>query len=441
MRARVASGVGDNPRAHAGFASRWLACVLAIVAGLLALVAAPELASAQTTSNNSLTRLSSPGGSISMVPNAQGVERERDYYTPTRPWWINYEDCYENDVFTFSIESQVTGDTLEIWAGSDNCATNRPNTSNLGQCWILASVPLQTRTNTVRVPARTIVARNLGTTVPVTNVGPEVCDVSTDPTGEELTLYFMVVDGGQADESFAWDGGTGGIGFDMVGPSPPGRISVGVGENQLAIDLDDISTDPQRQRYEAFCVPQGTTINDALGLDGGTSSPPPGGSTPAAPLDGGLLDGGLLDAGLLDAGGSGAGLDAGGVDPDAAPEACFTEVLRRGGRPPLEYRCGRANAVSRTLQTGRLANNTMYAVAVAGQDALGNAGPVSQIECGRPIPLRDFYEEYTEGGGPGGGGFCNLSPGTLQQAAGALGAATLALALGCLGWRRRKGRA
>jgi hypothetical protein len=276
------------------------------------------------------------------------------------------------------------------------------------------------------VPVRNILARRLNTTRPPENVSSDVCDDSTDPSGEELTLYFMVVNSGQGDEYFAWDGGRGGIGFDVVGPEPPGRISVGIGEGQLAIHLDDVPTDPQRERYEAFCVPAGVT-RASLGLDAGTR-PEPTGGTPAS--DAGDGGGDARDAGLdtVDAGGS------------PAPAACFTDLLRVGERPPPEFSCGEANAVSSTLRTNRLVNNTVYAVAVSGQDGLGNAGPVSQIECGTPIPLNDFYEIYSGVGGPGGGGFCNLSPGQ-QRAAGGLGATTLALAVAGLSWRRRKGRA
>jgi hypothetical protein len=397
--------------------------------GLLALVAAPRRAAAQTTStqNSSLTTLSSPNRAISMNPNAGGVDRIREYYTPTRPWWINYNDCYEDngDEFIFTLTSNTSGDQLEIWAGSENCAANRSDQDH-GQCWIVASQALQDDTVEIRVPVRNIIARRVGVDVPPVGLTRDVCDDNTDPSGEALTLYFMVVDSGRGDEYFAWDGGTGGFGFDVVGPSPPGRISVGVGESQLAIALDDIPTDTQRERYEAFCVPEGTTL-ESLGLGADAGSSTKGGT--ASEADAG-------DAGL-DAGSSGS--DA-GTDPDGAPTECFTDLLRAGGRPPPEFSCGESSRTSTTLRTSRLANNVNYAVAVAGQDDLGNAGVISQIQCGRPIPLADFYEEYSRAGGLGGGGFCNLSPGQ-QSAAGAIGLATLGLALAGLGWRRKKGRA
>jgi hypothetical protein len=393
---------------------------MAVAVGLFALAAAPRGAVAQTTST-SVGTLSSPNNAIRMIPSQQGVDRVRDYYTPTRPWWINYEDCLANDRFIFTLTSTVSGDTLEIWAGSENCATNRSQT-DMGQCWILAAETLTTDTIEVNVPVRNILARRLNTVLPPVNVSADVCDDSTDATGEELTLYFMVVNSGQGDEYFAWDGSPGGVGFDVVGPEPPGSISVGVGESQLAIRLDDVPTDPQRERYEAFCVPAGTTLESlGLGPDAGTGST--SGDPPSA-ADAGDGDG---DAGS-------------GDDSDGAPAACFTDVLRRGRRPLPQFSCGEANAVSQTVRTGRLANNVNYAVAVSGQDSLGNAGPVSQIQCGRPIPLNDFWELYSGRGGSGGGGYCNLSPGQ-QRAVGALGATTLVLAMAGLGWRRRKGRA
>ncbi|HTV23667.1 MAG TPA: hypothetical protein VMG12_33485 [Polyangiaceae bacterium] len=437
MRARVGSGIGDNPRPSAATGFRWLVFVASVLAAGFGLLVVPHAARAQSTTSttSSLTPLRSPKGQITLIPNAQGVERDQDYYTPTRPWWINYNDCVAADEFTFTLTSTVTGNTLEIWAGSENCATNRSRTDR-GQCWILAAEPLQADTIEVKVPVRNIIARILNTTLPPTNVGRDVCDQSDDPTGEALTLYFMVVDSGQGSEYFAWDGGNGGIGFDTVGPSPPGSISVGIGESQLAIDLDDVPTDPERQRYEAFCVPRGTTWQSlGIGPDAGAGTGTTGGTSTATDADAG--DGGI-DAGSS---GSGSSIDAGtGSDPDGAPAACFTEVLRKGERPPPEFSCGEANAVSRKLRTSRLVNNTDYAVAVAGQDSLGNAGVASTIQCGTPILLRDFYEKYNQAGGPGGGGFCSLRPGQ-QRNAGALGAVTLALALVGLAARRKKGRA
>jgi hypothetical protein len=39
---------------------------------------------------------------------------------------------------------------------------------------------------------------------------------------------------------------------------------------------------------------------------------------------------------------------------------------------------------------------------------VGNAGVLSQLLCGTPTELDDFYELYSLNGGRGGGGFCSL---------------------------------
>ncbi len=441
MRGRVEAAVDTNARAaHRAPKScspwpsaRRLLRFAAVVLGL-GLGGAPEARAQLPTNTSSLTPLRSPNGVLTLIPNSQGISRLREYYTPTRPWWISFDDCYEGsgDVFTFSLSTTVSGDTLEVWAGTENCATNRSNSVDRGQCWIVAAETLDEDTVKIEVPVRNVLARRLTTTLPPTNVGPEVCDDSTDANGEAISWYFMVVEGGQASEYIAWNGNPGGTGFDVVGPRPPGRISVGVGENQLAIELDEVTTDTTRERYEAFCVPEGATW-ESIGADGGVPPVASGGDVATSTPDAG--DAGL-DGGV---GTVGAGTPDAGTDPDAAPAACFTEILRKGARPPPEYSCGTANAVSQTLRTSRLPNNVNFAVAVSGQDDLGNAGVVSDIQCGTPIPLADFFEIYTGAGGPGGGGFCNFSPERRSSGAVSLGGALLALA--GLSYRRSRGRA
>jgi MYXO-CTERM domain-containing protein len=93
---------------------------------------------------------------------------------------------------------------------------------------------------------------------------------------------------------------------------------------------------------------------------------------------------------------------------------------------------------STTLRTSTLRNDVTYAVAIAAQDGLGNAGVASDIQCGTPTELEDFFELYSRYGGPGGGGFCSVSPGTGGGRSGAgASAAVLALLLG-LALRRRR---
>jgi hypothetical protein len=449
MRGRVGLTVEANARPVSPARSPQAAfqrVMLAVALVVLALGAGHE-ARAQTTpstpntSNTSpLTPLTSPNGVITLSPNSNGIERLRDPYTPTRPWWISYDDCVNGDgdgngdVFTFSLSTTASNDNLEVWVGTENCATNRNNLSLIGQCWMVGLKNLNEDTVQVEVPVRSVLARRTGVASLPGPLGPEICDNSNQVNGEAISWYFMVVRGGQASEYIVWSGEPGGTGIDVVGPAPPGRISVGVGERQLSISMDDVPTDATRQRYEAFCVPAGATGDSSPGEDAGIN--PSGGS------------GGV--ASPLDAGDASVSLDAGGVttgepdagDPSAAPAACFTELLRVGARPPTDdrYSCGTTNAISGTLRTkGNLVNYQPYAVAVSGQDELGNAGVVSEIQCGTPRVLEDFYELYKNRGGPGGGGFCSVSPQAGKTGVGA--ASVLLMALAGLGWRRSRGRA
>jgi hypothetical protein len=410
---------GRTPARRAGLlvAGRSVRLPAALIVALVCVFAGLRTAHAQSTSGTSgistaLTPLSSPKGLISMVPNANGVQRKFEYYTPSRPWWISFSDCVLGDEFTFALTVRDTSNPLEIWAGTENCAISRSRTDR-GQCWIVARQSQLSDNVHVTVPVRDIVARRLNTVDPPTGVGADVCDDNTDPSGEAITFYFMLVDGGQGDEYFAWDGGTGGTGFDVVGPDPPKSISVGVGENQLAISIGGVSEETDRERFEAFCVPAGTT-RASLGLDAGTNGEL-------------LADGGVSGAGSVN--------DA-GISTGAAPAACYTDLMVAGVRPPPGYSCGTANEVSSTLRTSHLANYQTYAVAVAGQDNLGNAGVASDIQCGTPVELNDFYENYVRAGGKGGGGFCSFAPPEPRSLGRGLGVIVLLLA--GFGVRRRR---
>ncbi|HWO09750.1 MAG TPA: hypothetical protein VNN80_09735 [Polyangiaceae bacterium] len=434
MRGRAGTATDTNSTAVAVRASlirlvrRASAVRLAWLAVSVALFAAgPAAAQTQSSSTDVFTTLSSPNGGISMVTNAQGITRKYPYYTNTKPWWINYNDCVGRpweegdygDVFTFSIKVVDNSNPLEVWAGTENCATSRSRTDR-GQCWIVARVSQLSDSVDVQVPVRNVLLRNLNDTdPPAVTPSRAVCDNSTDPSGEAITFYFMLVDGGQADEYFAWDGGSAGTGFDVVGPAPPGSISVGIGESQLAVNIDDVPEETDRESFEAFCVPAGTTCA-SLGID--------------------CTIGPDADAGASASDGQDAGTSGGGglLEGRGAPAACFTEVLRTSLRPPPEYSCGTARETSSTLSTTRLQNDVNYAVAVAGQDSLGNAGDISEIKCGTPTELDDFFELYSRAGGRGGGGFCSLSPG--RVGATSRGGLALLLLVGAgLGLRRRKG--
>jgi MYXO-CTERM domain-containing protein len=346
-------------------------------------------------------------GGISLAAN--GIDRTGTAYSQTRPWWISRADCIANEAFIFSPSLTTTSDPVEVWAGTGSCVAERSDTTDRGQCWIVARVDRPDDRPRIEVPVRNVVARRTNTEEVPLGLPASVCDVSTDPSGEQLSFFLMIVDGGEAVGSVTWDGGREGTGFDTLGPEPPGSISVGIGESQLAIVLDDVAEDSDLERFEAFCVPEGTegpapivpsrttqTVGDA-----GVTTTSPGSSTPA-------------------------------------PADCATPIMATGARPPDGFSCGIVSKEATKLSTDKLVNETTYAVGITGQDILGNTGVVSDIQCGTPTELNDFFELYAESGGRGGGGFCNLSTGPTGGSRQPI--AWLGLLFGGLLWRRVRSR-
>ncbi len=334
------------------------------------------------------------------------VSRNQYRQDASRRWWISYEDCVRGDAFTFPLGVSSNSNLIEVWAGNDDCAERRGQ-QDRGQCWIVAAAPPDTPQTTVIVPVRNVVAQSTASSLVPMEYDASVCEGSIDPDGQSVTFYFFFQDGGKAlTGGITWDAkAAGGTGFDLVGPAPPGSVDVTVGESQLSISIGDVDEEGDRERFEAFCVQGGTAVDP-----------------PVAPA--------------LDAGGA-AVIDAGSSE-GAAPPECSTPLLRAGQRAPLGYSCGLASETSGTLQTSELVNGTTYAVGVAGQDILGNAGALSDIQCGTPLVLDDFYEMYTESGGRGGGGFCNLSFTRQSSEQGRLMA--LGLFFAALLWRRTRSR-
>ncbi|MEO8183015.1 MAG: hypothetical protein ABI895_29635, partial [Deltaproteobacteria bacterium] len=309
------------------------------------------------------------------------TEADDNYgFRTARQWWISYEDCIANDVLVFPITVSDTSHRLEVWAGTDNCAEKRGNTTDRGQCWLVASEDQLTRTFDVEVPVRNVVAQNFTAMTVPSDLTKDVCEGSTDADGTQVTFYFLIEDGGKATSSVTWTGAPQGTGFDLVGPNPPTGISVGMGESQLSISIGKIIENDELQRLGLYCAPKGAGV-EASDPDEFVANP---------------------DAGTAVA----------VVTP--APNACFTPLLVGGQRPQfalaqqfnVDLSCGEASRTSDTVRTKTLDNGTTYAIGVAGEDLLGNPGALSAIQCGTPQRLTDFFELYNQHGDRGGGGFC-----------------------------------
>jgi hypothetical protein len=139
--------------------------------------------------------------------------------------------------------------------------------------------------------------------------------------------------------------------------------------------------------------------------------PPPGGTAAST---------GVTTAGSGGAGGAGTG----------GAGSCSSTLLVPGKVPDTTLKsCGTSAKSSATVNAKGLTNGTAYAVAVASHDVLDNVGALSELACGTPAPVDDFFETYRDAGGTGGGG-CNVSAHGLvgQAALFGLGLAGLALA-------------
>jgi MYXO-CTERM domain-containing protein len=348
------------------------------------------------TNNNSNTTASSGGIRL--------TESQIDRIVPFREtgnkrYWISYSDCVLDDVLSFPLNVTNTSLTLEVWAGTSNCVDTRPLTDRQ-QCWLVAKLTPDTDSFTMRVPVRNVVARRLETDVAPTGLSADVCNQSEDAAGESFTYYFMQVSGGQVEDYAIWEGSDDreGTGFDMIGPRPPTGVRLGVGESQLDVRLSGIAEEADRERFRAFCVPAGTALDN-----------PDAGETVLPPVD---------DAGTeIPSGASDAGTSTTDDQEVPSPAECANDVLFTNRRAPVNspYECGTASVVSSSIRTDRLQNGVTYAVAVAGEDAMGNAGKLSRIACGTPTLLDDFFEVYSRNGGPGGGGFCSVSYGAASR--------------------------
>lgn len=377
-------------------------------------LASARQSEAQTNTNtNTNTNTTTSRGGIRLT------ETQIDRIVPFREngnkrYWISYSDCVLDDAFSFPFNVTNTSLTLEVWAGSSNCVDTRALTDRQ-QCWLVGKITPDTDSFRVSVPVRNVVARRTEADDVPTGLTADVCNQSEEAAGESFTYYFMQVSSGQVVDYETWNGSDDreGTGFDMIGPRPPSSVRLGIGESQLDVRMSGIAEEADRERFRAFCVPAGTALDE-----------PDAGETVLPPADdaGTQTPSGATDAGTA--------TDDDGEIP--SPAECANEVLFQNRRAPVNspYECGTASVISNSIRTDRLQNGVTYAVAVAGEDAMGNAGKLSQIACGTPTLLDDFFEVYSRSGGPGGGGFCSVSYGAASRTPlAALGIGALGLLL------------
>lgn len=350
-----------------------------------------------------------------------------------KPTWVNYADCINDDIMNVTVRLETfSGYDLEVWAANSGstCQDLTAREGSAATCWKVFETDPSTNQFEVSIRSRDVAAQNKnnGTTP---SFGPgsgtlDDCEAGVDGLG--VSLYFMLIDSGGnmqgTSEPFE-------SGVDLLGPEPPSALSAGIGEERLIIEWDTASTGDDLRGYRLYCDPP----------PGGSSAPA---STPTA-ADGGadaMIDGAAgsaaTDAGADAAGtggsaGSAGSAGAGGTGGGTGNPAC-PSALVSGERPDEQYRCGTVTGQLATQgEAEGLVNGVTYAVGVAAVDDVDNAGPLSEIVCGTPQVVDDFFELYRRSGGKGGGGFCQISS---ERAGGWL--AVMVSALGALGWRRSR---
>jgi hypothetical protein len=289
---------------------------------------------------------------------------------------IWYEECTTPGA-TVTIPVTLMGvdnDNVHIWVGrSVNCADNSTREMNVdeGNCVDIGVMEGNTTAELlVQDVLQVLTDEAIGSANYCSSIGQDT-----------VTVYFldMVSTTVTTSASTAFD-------VDFSGPSAPEIERVGVGENQLIVHWGS-SSSADIDGYRLFCEP----------LAGGTPVDEEDGSAPEPP--------------------------------------CVGTSLVPGERPPGSVKASKQYGV--TKDSGAydgLENGVWYACGVAGVDTQGNYGNLSELACGKPELVTDFYEAYVRAGGQGGGGFCAFSRTPHRSALAVVAVAALLLAA-----RRRKG--
>jgi hypothetical protein len=365
------------------------------------------------------------------------------------PTWINYNDCIKDDILTFqtTLSGTFSSYSLEVWVGSGtDCTTYEARLGNAPTCWQVYSTNPQNQTTSVSLRAQDIIAQNKSTdgTWGADSGTAKDCDEAGGATeGQAITLYFLLVDGTGNPQG---TGSTYDTKYDLVGPSAPTNVSAGVGENVLVVDWTG-STASDRAGYRVYCDPKPGALapasapmaGGAAGTSGaaGAAGIAGAGGVAGASSGGGTggvtATGGQAGAGGV-AGASGAAGSTGSGGSGGNPN-CPSSALVVGERPDSAYQCGSVSGkYTNEAYAKDLVNGVTYAVAVAAYDSVGNSGPLSEVACGSPQVVNNFFELYRRAGGKGGGGYCAIAA---EPAPGALFALLAALgAFGLRRWRR-----
>jgi hypothetical protein len=462
-----------------------------------ALVLAPRMARAQTTPVLSGPSVSGIAGVVSRLePNGSSADAAGapDNHLPgVLVNAVNFQDCQDDLSYEFPllISALNSGYNLNVWAGTGDCSQLTNRQAATAVCWPVQE-PIQTNSNpyTVRVRMQDIVSQVFQTSHTVTYVQANsgVCQLQQETGATNISLYFFFAD---AEGNAVGNNQPYPITVDTRAGDVQGSISVGVGETLLIVNIPP-TTDTDTQGWNVYCdPPRGKesvvatvpvdaatnngvcvpdtgppiviTTDDDGAVDAGDESgasvvdsavpvvlDDAGGNSCGVPLnDAGIPSpGGCSSSTVLVSGGGGSGLTS---EVDEAGNEIFVEagdsieneagVAITGGNMrlmPPGYLCAQGGVSSTQINVLGLKNGDYYNVAVAATDAVGNVGPLSNVPCGEPVPVNDFWKVYYEAGGRAGGGFCSADGVGTPVGTGGIGALMVASMVAIVRRRRRK---
>ncbi len=316
------------------------------------------------------------------------IIRESDRNSDQLINWINRVDCYDSadkriaspsaakeeaddpQSTWIQIFPQVTGwktnDRLDVYISrSEDCVKEIENSTGVPKCAQVYSQSSFVVGTPLMVNPRDVVALNPQDNFSFDTIaggGEEICETQEE---ESLVLFVIHRRSDGIEGSAKWDMS----GFDLRGPRAPNALKAGPGDQHIFLEWELAPEDENdgADGFTYYCAPAAA----------------PGAATDMSTAVGG-------------AGGAGG-------NPDCVQSELVEGTIPQGDTLMLE--CG--SIFGRTTREGQasgLVNLTDYAVAVSAHDALGNAGPLSPVECARPQTVTTFYESYKESGGQGGGG-------------------------------------
>ncbi len=327
------------------------------------------------------------------------------------------------------------------------------------------------------------------------NTDDAVCQSQTQTGGTALVLYMFFADaeGNPYNTVQQYP-----ITLDMRAGDVQGNISVGVGDTVLIVSIPQ-TTDPATQGYNLYCDPPPgqETASETVPVDAPTNNGlcaaqvPDTGTTVATDAlasvseDGATEDSGSGVANVDDAGGNACGAilnDAGipspggcttstvlvpggtssnlvavtdeagnTIDEDARASSGLIETeggatvsggtmvmgLQYNQAITARYLCGYGSASSTSINVTGLKDGYYYNIAAAVVDGSGNVGPLSNVACGEPVPVADFWRLYYDAGGQAGGGFCSLQGVGMPAGTSGLGILMVASIVAMVRKRRR----